>query len=166
MTNKKRISGRELDVLIESELLAMEREGLEKAPITPTTLHSRLKSKGIVSGGVSTLSVPHRKHMIDKYRLRQHHLSNLTNDEIELVSNRRTSTAYINRANRIEKERDDWKDKYQENLFAVLDIIKTVQAATPIKVEDLLSPCLLRELHSAPKGKRESKPKVTESNNK
>ncbi len=44
-----------------SELLAMEREGLEKSPIQPSTLHARLKAKGIINGKLNTLSTPVRK---------------------------------------------------------------------------------------------------------
>lgn len=146
---KKRIAGSVLDKYIESELLAMEREGLEKSPIMPITLHARLKAKGIVAGGVSTLSPPHRKEMIEKYQKSQHSLSNLTEEEMELITGRRTGAAYISKATRMEKDRDEIKDKYEQNLFAVLDIIKTVQVSSPIKVEDLLSPHLIRELRKS-----------------
>ncbi len=50
----KVIQGKEeLDAYIQAELQAMVREGLEKSPIQPATLHARLKAKGIVKGLVS-----------------------------------------------------------------------------------------------------------------
>lgn len=43
----------------------MVQEGLEKSPIQPSTLHARLKAKGIVKGGISTLTS--RKIIINNY---------------------------------------------------------------------------------------------------
>ena len=114
MTSKHRVSGKELDQLIESELLSMEREGLDRAPIKASTLHARLKAKDLVTG-------------------------------------RRTGAAYIKKAARMESERDIWQKKYQDNLFAVLDLVKEIQVNTPIKIEDILSPFLIRELRITPK---------------
>jgi len=128
MTSKHRVSGKELDQLIESELLAMEREGLDRAPIKASTLHARLKAKGLISGGLSTLSVPHRRDLIVKYATRQHNLSDLNQQEVDLVTGRRTGAAYIK----------------------VLDLVKEIQVKTPIKIEDILSPFLIRELRILP----------------
>ena len=86
---KRRICGKELDMYIENELLAMEREGLEKAPIKAITVYARLKAKGIISGKVSTLSTPARKELIKKYQQRQHNQSDLTKEEVELLEGRR-----------------------------------------------------------------------------
>ncbi|TBT68756.1 hypothetical protein D5E73_03555, partial [Vibrio parahaemolyticus] len=66
----KVIQGKELDAYIKAELQAMLREGLEKSPIQPSTLHARLKAKGIIKGGVSTLTT--RRDIINEYKLRQH----------------------------------------------------------------------------------------------
>lgn len=148
MTKLNRLSGTELDKYIESELLAMEREGLEKSPIKASTLHVRLIAKGYINGGLSILSTNIRKDMIAKYKLRQHHSSELKQDEIDLLEGRRTNAAYIKKAKRMELERDEYKEKYHQNLFAVLDIIKYVQVMTPVKIEDILSPYLVRELKS------------------
>ena len=150
MTSKHRVSGKDLDLLIESELLAMEREGLDRAPIKASTLHARLKAKGLISGGLSTLSIPHRKALIVKYATRQHNLSDLNQLEVDLITGRRTGAAYIKKAVRMENERDFWQQKYQDNLFAVLDLVKAIQVGTPIKVEDILSPFLIRELRKFP----------------
>jgi hypothetical protein len=45
----KVIQGKELDAYIKAELQVMVHEGL-KNPIQPSTLHARLKAKGIISG--------------------------------------------------------------------------------------------------------------------
>ena len=68
----------------------MECEGLDRAPIKASTLHARLKAKGLISGGLSTLSVPHRRDLIVKYATRQHNLSDLNKQEVDLVTGRRT----------------------------------------------------------------------------
>ena len=146
MTKKNRLSGQELDKYIESELLAMEREGLEKSPIKASTLLIRLKAKGYIKGGLSILSTEPRKALISKYKKRQHNLSELKEDEIQLLEGRRTNSAYIKKAKRMESERNEYRDKYHQNLFAIMDIIKSVQVMTPIKIEDILSTHLIREL--------------------
>lgn len=48
--------GKKLDTLIEHELQLMLLEGFDKSPISAKALHIRLKAKGIVNGGLSTLS--------------------------------------------------------------------------------------------------------------
>ncbi|HBB8682248.1 TPA: hypothetical protein J1A18_005095, partial [Escherichia coli] len=48
--------GKELDTQIEHELQLMLIEGFDKSPISAKSLHARLKSKGIINGGLSTLS--------------------------------------------------------------------------------------------------------------
>lgn len=99
----KVIQGKELDAYIKAELQAMVQEGLEKSPIQPSTLHARLKAKGIVKGGISTLTS--RKIIINNYRLRQHNnyedgKRELTTDEKAKLAMGRTGAAYISKANR------------------------------------------------------------------
>lgn len=48
-------------------------------------------------------------------------------------------------------ERDEMAKKLELNTMAVLDIINAVDLTTPIKVEELLSPFLIRELRKANK---------------
>jgi hypothetical protein len=115
MTKKNRLSGQELDKYIESELLAMEREGLERSPIKASTLLIRLKAKGYINGGLSILSTESRKTLISKYKKRQHSVSELKEDEIQLLEGRRTNSAYIKKAKRMESERNEYRDKYHQN---------------------------------------------------
>lgn len=145
----KVIQGKELDALIKIELQAMLREGLEKSPIQPSTLHARLKAKGIVKGGISTLTP--RKDIIKAYRLRQHAnheegKRELTLEEKAMLAEGRTGAAYISKANRIDAELQDYKARYERNVLTVIDIIEYVDSHTPINVEDMLADDLIREL--------------------
>ncbi|HGH5989960.1 TPA: hypothetical protein ACJI8U_001528 [Morganella morganii] len=147
MTDNKRLAGDKLDKLIESELLAMVREGLEQSPIKPASLHKRLVIKGYVSGGLSTLSTPKRKALIQQYQKRQLNQMNLTSAELDvMVEGRRANEGYRTLAQRMKKERDDMARQLDLNTRAVLDIINAVDLLTPIKVEDFLSQYLIREL--------------------
>lgn len=145
----KVIQGKELDAYIRAELQAMVHEGLEKSPIQPSTLHARLKAKGIIKGGVSTLTS--RKNIINEYKLRQHNnyedgKRELTTDEKAMLAEGRTGAAYISKANRLDAEITALKAKYERNVLAIVDIIAYVDNATPIKVEDMLAGDLIREI--------------------
>lgn len=145
----KVIQGKELDAYIRAELQAMVHEGLEKSPIQPSTLHARLKAKGIIKGGVSTLTS--RKNIINEYKLCQHNnyedgKRELTTDEKAMLAEGRTGAAYISKANRLDAEITALKAKYERNVLAIVDIIAYVDNATPIKVEDMLAGDLIREI--------------------
>lgn len=147
--NDKVIQGKDLDDYITAELQAMVREGLEKSLIQPSTLHARLKAKGILKGGVSTLTP--RKKIIDKYRLRQHnnHMDGkreLTPEEKAMLAEGRTGAAYISKANRLDTDLKDYQARYERNILAVADIIEYVDNSTPMNVEDMLADDLIREL--------------------
>ncbi|WP_318486777.1 hypothetical protein [Photobacterium leiognathi] len=143
------IQGKELDAYIEAELQAMVREGLEKSPIQASTLHARLKAKGIIKGGLSTLTS--RRDIINNYKLRQHNnyedgKRDLTTEEKAMLAKGRTGAAYISKADRLERELKDFKTRYERNIIAVVDMIEYVDNATPIKVEDMFASDLIREL--------------------
>ena len=147
MTDSKRLAGKELDNFIESELLAMVREGLESSPIKPATLHKRLITKGYVSGGLSTLSTPTRKVLIQQYQRRQLNQMNLTLAELDvMVEGKKANEGYRSLAQRMKKERDEMAELLDQNTLSVLNIINAVDLMTPIKIEDLLSKHLIREL--------------------
>ncbi|EOR07613.1 hypothetical protein F896_01986 [Acinetobacter genomosp. 15BJ] len=61
------LRGKQLDEVIEQELQMMLVEGFEKSPISHKALHSRLRAKGYISGGLSTLSSAERKKLISLY---------------------------------------------------------------------------------------------------
>ncbi|WP_210455659.1 hypothetical protein [Vibrio crassostreae] len=147
--NDKVIQGKELDSYIKSELQAMVREGLDNSPIQASTLHARLKAKGIVKGGISTLSS--RRKLVEEYKLRQHRNHDdgkreLTDEEKVMLAKGRTGAAYISKANRLDDELKDYKARYERNILAVIDIIQYVDNSTAIKVEDMLAGELIREL--------------------
>ncbi len=148
---EKRLAGKELDQYIQNELLMMIREGLEKSPIQPSIVHARLVSRGIIKGGLSTLSVPHRKKMIEEAKQRQHNTSEFTDEEHENFSKGRVSKAYVQKAERYKQELDEFKEKYERNVLAVADIVHYVDSVTPMKVEEVLGEYLVRELAMAKK---------------
>lgn len=151
----KVIQGKELDAYIKAELQAMVREGLEQSPIQASTLHARLKTKGIIKGGVSTLSS--RRDIINEYKLRQHNnhedgKRELTADEKAMLAEGRTGAAYISKADRLDSELKDYKARYERNILAVADIIEYVDSNLPVSVENLLAEDLIRELRLKRKG--------------
>ncbi|ELP5903124.1 hypothetical protein QTV49_005182 [Vibrio vulnificus] len=154
----KVIQGKELDAYIKAELQAMVREGLEKSPIQASTLHARLKAKGIIKGGISTLST--RRDIINEYKLRQHNnhedgKRELTADEKAMLAEGRTGAAYISKADRLDSELKDYKARYERNILAVADIIEYVDDHLPVRVETLLEKDLIREARA--KGTRNGK---------
>ncbi|WP_318510369.1 hypothetical protein [Photobacterium leiognathi] len=156
--NDKVIQGKELDAYIKAELQAMVREGLEKSPIQASTLHARLKAKGIIKGGISTLSS--RRDIITEYKLRQHNnhedgKRELTADEKAMLAEGRTGAAYISKADRLDSELKDFKARYERNILAVADIIEYVDDHLPVRVETLLEKELIREARA--KGTRNVK---------
>lgn len=153
--DNKVIQGKELDAYIKAELQAMVREGLEKSPIQPATLHARLKAKGIVKGGISTLTS--RRDIINDYKLRQHNnhedgKRELTAEERDMLTQGRTGAAYISKADRLDNELKDYKARYERNILAVADIIEYVDSNIPVSVETLLADELIRELRLKHKG--------------
>ncbi|CAH6852632.1 conserved hypothetical protein [Vibrio chagasii] len=148
-SDNKVIQGAELTAYIKAELQAMVYEGHVKSPIQASTLHARLKAKGIIKGGISTLSS--RRELIEEYKLRQHNNHEdgkrvLTAEEKDMLAKGRTGAAYISKANRLEEELKDYKERYERNIISVIDIIQYVDNATAIKVEDMLADELIREL--------------------
>ena len=89
--------GKELDTLIEHELQLMLVEGFDKSPISAKALHIRLKAKGIVNGGLSTLSSLERKRLIAAYVDQQLGPLNLRPKEKQQYVNRKT--ALLNKSN-------------------------------------------------------------------
>ncbi|MCD9474229.1 hypothetical protein [Photobacterium phosphoreum] len=151
----KVIQGKELDAYIKAELQAMVHEGLEKSPIQASTLHARLKAKGIVKGGISTLTS--RRDIINDYKLRQHNnhedeKRELTAEERDMLAQGRTGAAYISKADRLDSELKDYKARYERNILAVADIIEYVDSNLPVNVETLLAEDLIRELRLKRKG--------------
>lgn len=96
--------GKELDTLIEHELQLMLFEGFDKSPISVKALHIRLKAKGIVNGGLSTLSSLERKRLIAAYVDQQLGPLNLRPKEKQQYVNRKTRQALLARNQQLQAE--------------------------------------------------------------
>lgn len=121
-----------LDRAIEEELKIMLALGIEKAPISASTLHDRLLKKGVIKGKLSTLTS--RKDMIEEYRYQQMSVSNVEDDEVKYG----TVKYYKTRNQKLIARVSELNTQLSENTTALAEIIKRVESQTPIKVEDLI----------------------------
>lgn len=141
--------GKELDILIEHELQLMLVEGFDKSPISAKTLHTRLKEKGIVNGGLSTLSSLERKLLIRAYVDQQLSPLNLRPKEKQQYVNRKTRQALLARNQQLQSEIDDLRGQLTQNTAALIEIVKAVKINTVVPIESLLAPHVIRELHKS-----------------
>lgn len=141
--------GKELDTLIEHELQLMLIEGFDKSPISAKALHTRLKEKGILNGGLSTLSSLERKRLIAAYVDQQLNPLNLRPKEKQQYVNRKTRQALLARNQQLQKEINELRDQLTQNTVALIAIVKAVKINTAIPVESLLAPHVIRELHKS-----------------
>ncbi|MBA0166132.1 hypothetical protein [Pectobacterium sp. CFBP8739] len=141
--------GKELDILIEHELQLMMIEGFDKSPISAKTLHTRLKEKGILNGGLSTLSSLERKRLIAAYVDQQLNPLNLRPKEKQQYVNRKTRQALLARNQQLQNELNELRDKLAQNTTALIAIVKAVKINTTIPVESLLAPHVIKELHKS-----------------
>ena len=138
--------GQDLDALIENELQFMLLEGFEKAPISAKALHTRLKTKGILGGGLSTLSTISRKRLIAAYIDQQLSPLNLRPKEKQLYVNRKTRQALLSRNKQLQNELIETHEHLARNIYSLIDIVKAVKLNTMIPIESLLSEHMIREL--------------------
>ena len=102
--------GKELDTLLEHELQLMLVEGFDKSPISAKALHIRLRAKGIVNGGLSTLSSLERKRLIAAYIDQQLSPLNLRPKEKQQYVNRKTRQALLTRNQQLQAEVSELRD--------------------------------------------------------
>lgn len=138
--------GQDLDALIENELQLMLLEGFEKAPISAKALHTRLKTKGILGGGLSTLSTISRKRLIAAYIDQQLSPLNLRPKEKQQYVNRKTRQALLSRNKQLQNELIEAHEHLARNIYSLIDIVKEVQLNTMLPIESLLSEHMIREL--------------------
>jgi len=143
--------GNDLDILIENELQMMIVEGFDRSPISPKALHARLKSKGVINGGLSTLSTITRKQLIMAYTANQLNSLNLKNKEKQQYVNRKTRDALIARNKQFQEELDELREQLSQNTRSVIEIVKAVKMNTVIPVESLLAVHIIRELRKQQK---------------
>ncbi|MBN3069176.1 hypothetical protein H5A34_13225 [Pectobacterium brasiliense] len=141
--------GKELDTLIEHELQLMMIEGFDKSPISAKALHTRLKEKGILNGGLSTLSSLERKRLIAAYVGQQLNPLNLRPKEKQQYVNRKTRQALLARNQQLQNEIDELRDQLAQNTTALIAIVRAVKINTTIPVESLLAPHVIKELHKS-----------------
>lgn len=139
--------GKELDTQIEHELQLMLIEGFDKSPISAKSLHARLKSKGIINGGLSTLSNIERRRLIAAYVDQQLSPLNLRPKEKQQYVNRKTRQALLGRNQQLQEENKELREQLAQNTLSLIEIVKAVKVNTVIPVESLLAPHLIMELH-------------------
>ena len=137
--------GKELNTLIEHELQLMLVEGFDKSPISAKALHIRLKAKGIVNGGLSTLSSLERKRLIAAYV----GPLNLRPKEKQQYVNRKTRQALLARNQQLQAEVSELRDQLAQNTLSLIEIVKAVKINSVIPVESLLANHMIRELHKS-----------------
>lgn len=140
------LRGNELNEALENELKDMVQEGIEKAPISNTALHQRLIAKGYVKGGLSTLSTPERKALIQKYTTEQLFSLNLNGKEEQLYVNKKTRQALLDANKGLKKRIAELEDELNQNTVTLIKIINQVKLKTNLELDDLLAPYLISEL--------------------
>lgn len=140
------LRGNELNEALESELKDMVQEGIEKAPISNTALHKRLTAKGYIKGGLSTLSTPERKVLIQKYTTEQLLPLNLNEKEEQLYVNKKTRQALLDTNKGLKERITDLENELNQNTATLIEIINQVKLRTNLELDDLLSPYLISEL--------------------
>lgn len=139
------LKGAALDQAIEQELILITNEG-NVQEITPTLVHNRLKSKGIIQGQVSTLSTAPRKALINKYNLQLLNGLGLSPEEEGLIHSRNSKEAFMRRIRKLQAEKDKLEEQLQKNTYTMLTIIKMLKTQTRLPIEEVLSPYLLDKL--------------------
>ena len=140
------LRGNELNEALENELKDMVQEGIEKTPISNTALHKRLITKGHIKGGLSTLSTPERKALIQKYTTEQLLPLNLNEKEEQLYVNKKTRQALLDTNKGLKERITKLEDELNQNTVTLIEIINQVKLKTNLELDDLLEPYLISEL--------------------
>ena len=140
------LRGNELNEALENELKDMVQEGIEKAPISNTVLHKRLIAKGHIKGGLSTLSTPERKALIQRYTTEQLLPLNLNEKEEQLYVNKKTRQALLDTNKGLKERITELEDELNQNTVTLIEIINQVKLKTNLELDDLLAPYLISEL--------------------
>ena len=145
------LRGRALDDAIEKELLTMLEEGFENSPISPSALHQRLVCKGIIRGGLSTLSKStslERHNLISYYIDKKLSPLNLKNKEKQQYINGRTREAFVSQNARLKEKIANLEDRLSENTMTLIAIIKEVNSKTSVRTERIIAPHIIREMRN------------------
>lgn len=147
--------GKLLDEAIEDELQLMLAEGFESSPISHKSLHDRLISKKIVSGGLSTLSTIERKNIIAHYIGEQLSPLKLKPKEKQQYVNGKTRDALMSKNAQLQTEIVELKGLLTKNTISLVKIINAVSMSTSIRVERLIAPHIIREIRNKESMKNE-----------
>ena len=142
------LRGNELNEALENELKDMVQEGIENAPISNTALYKRLIAKGHIKGGLSTLSTPERKALIQRYTTEQLLPLNLNEKEEQLYVNKKTRQALLDTNKGLKERITELEDELNQNTVTLIEIINQVKLKTNLELDDLLAPYLISELKS------------------
>lgn len=140
------LRGNKLNEALENELKDMVQEGIENAPISNTALHKRLIAKGYIKGGLSTLSTPERKALIQRYTTEQLLPLNLNEKEEQLYVNKKTRQALLDTNKGLKERITELEDELNQNTVTLIEIINQVKLKTNLELDDLLAPYLISEL--------------------
>ncbi len=139
------LKGKELDVLIEKELIHMCDEGFENAPITQANLFRRLNAKGIINSKATLTS---RKELINAFiKQQKNDVKGSLGETLKTTSS--MTRCDLERANaRLKREVLTSRQMIQHNTKSIIEMVKTIRLQTKVRnVERCLSPYLIRELH-------------------
>ncbi|WP_335924554.1 hypothetical protein [Shewanella indica] len=141
------LKGKDLNVVIEKELIRMCDEGFENAPITQANLFKRLKAKGVINSKATLTS---RKELINAFIEQQKNdvkgslgqtlktTSSMTRSDLEKANARLTEQVLASRR------------MVQTNTKSIIEMVKMIRLQTKVRnVERCLSPYLIRELHQS-----------------
>lgn len=138
------LRGKELNEKIEQILQLMLAEGLDTSPISAKAVYDKLIEQKYISGGLSTLSKSERKGLIERYRMMQLEDARLTPEAKHKLLRKQNKDAYKQRYLDAKDKISQLNNELEQNTSVLIDIIEAVEATTPIPVERLLTPHLLK----------------------
>lgn len=139
------LRGKKLDEVIEKELQLMLLEGYENSPISNSSLHKRLLNKCYINGGLSTLSTPDRKKLINRYISEQIQPLGFNSKEKQLYVNKKTRQAFVNDNKRLKARVAELEDQLNQNTETLIRIIQEVKLKTDIPIDHLLANHLIKQ---------------------
>ena len=143
------LKGKDLDKVIEKELICMCDEGFENSPITQANLFKRLNTRGIISSRATLTS---RKDLINKFiKQQKDNVKGALGETLKTTSSMTRSA--LEKANaRLSVQNKESRKMLQKNTKCIIDMIKIIRLQTKARnVERCLSPYLIRELHKVDK---------------
>lgn len=121
-------------------------EVYEHSPILNSSLHRRLLNKAYINGGLSTLSTPDRKKLINRYISEQIQPLGFNSKEKQLYVNKKTRQAFVNDNKRLKARVAELEDQLNQNTETLIRIIQEVKLKTDIPTDHLLANHLIKEM--------------------